>query len=379
MEERTQAGRLTITTEDLQSANVQEHVQRMKSAQSVPLTQPIGAPKAPPPNPGKWWYDTIVTTGIAGLLGGLLGWIISEVISRPDSENAPFADNPALATTLFTVLFAVGLAGVLASWEGFQSRSVQKAGLALMRSAPVVIAGAAIGGFVAQKVIYQPMVEDLFVRAFREASSEQQFFDIVASGLHLPRGIGFAVMGAMVGLALGAATRSGRRAVNGLVGALVGGFLGGFVFDYVAEWFGNSGMAGRIAALGITGLMTGLAIGLVENIRKEFWLEIMSGGMAGKQFILYHDRTIVGSAPDCHVTLIKDSAIAQRHMTLARTSRGLELQTLSASNDTLVNGSPVHQTQLRDGDVLQVGTTLLRFGEKQPSIPIVRGIAPGAV
>lgn len=377
--QHSQTGRITITTEELQSTQVQEQVQRMQSAQSVPLAKSVGGPKAAPPTPAKWWNETIVTTGIAGLLGGVLGWVISEVISRPDSGNAPFADNPALATTLFTVLFAVGLAGVLASWEGFQSRSLEKAGLALLRSAPVVIAGAAIGGFVAQKIIYQPMIEDLFERALREANSEQQFLDILTSGIHLPRAIGFAVMGAMVGLALGAAARSGRRAMNGLVGALVGGFLGGFMFDYVAGWFGDSAVAGRIGALAITGLATGLAIGLVENIRKEFWLEIMSGGMAGKQFILYHDRTIVGSAPDCQVTLIKDPSIAQHHMALARTPRGLELQALSPSEAMLVNGLPVHQAQLRDGDVVQIGTTLLRFGEKQPSAPIVRGVAPGAL
>ena len=56
----------------------------------------------------------------------------------------------------------------------------------------------------------------------------------------------------------------------------------------------------RITGIAITGLAIGLGIGLVEVARRQHWLEIMTGGMAGKQFILYSSRTTIGAETEVY-------------------------------------------------------------------------------
>ena len=99
--------------------------------------------------------------------------------------------------------------------------------------------------------------------------------------------------------------------------------------------------------------------------------------MAGKQFILYHEETVVGAAADCQVTLIKDPLIAPSQLSLLNTSRGMTLTNLSLQHPVLLNGRPVDSEVVRDGDTVQVGGTMLRFGEKRPNAPAVQGVAPG--
>lgn len=354
--------KLTITSEDLASPTVDSAVDRMKSAQEVQTVRSVGAPTAVAAGQSNWLLSTAASLTLAGLIGGAVGWILSEFLAPESTAESSHA--VAMHTALWTAFVAAGVALVLAGWEGFQMRSTAKAKNALARAVPLAVAGGAISGYLAQK-IYEPMNRGVVEEAFRRATSEDEFLRIIRDGSHLPRGLGFALFGAVMGLALGAATKSNRRAVNGLLGGAAGGFVGGFVFDYINIGEGDGG-ANRLIALVITGAVIGLAVGLVENARKEFWLEILSGGMAGKQFILYHEATSVGSSPHSHITLIKDPHIAADHLLLQRTPQGM-VASARAGSTVFVNGSPVDRGNLRDGDTVQVGETVLRFGEKAPA------------
>jgi len=60
-------------------------------------------------------------------------------------------------------------------------------------------------------------------------------------------------------------------------------------------------------------LRPALRWGLVESALKDRWLYVTAGPLAGKQFILYKPRTIVGSDQKCDIYLFKDSNIAKEH------------------------------------------------------------------
>jgi hypothetical protein len=309
---------------------------------------------------------------LAGLLGGLLGWGLAEVIGRPDAVDGPFGDNHAAGTALFTGLFALGLGAVMASFEGLQLRSAAKVRQALAKSLPIVIGGAAVGGYLAQKMLFEPIMESAWRRAF-DAPTEGAAESIVLGALRLGRGVGFALMGIAIGCALGAATGAKQRALNGAIGGAVGGFAGGFIFDWIGMTIGgDSGGPSRLVALVITGVLIGVAVGLVEQVRKDHWIEIVSGGMAGKQFILYHQATDIGSDAGCHVTLIKDPGIAGHHASMTQTPRGLLVRQTSPTAPLLVNGRPVGEHVLADGDVVQLGQTLLRYGQRGQAMPTLR-------
>jgi hypothetical protein len=364
-------GRINISSADLDAPEVDARVAQLQAAREVPLVRAVGAPRqAGPAARGAWWRGSVPTLAVAGLLGGVAGWALAELIARPDDTTHWYGESSTVGTVVFVSLFATALGLLLGGWEGIQAHSWQKARRAMQQAGPVSLAGGAVGGFAAQK-LFEPIIRDA-LRTALEQESEAQALATIKRALHLGRGVGFALAAAAIGLALGAASRSGRRAVNAAVGGLVGGFVGGFLFDYVADWLHTeSGVLPRLVALGLCGAMVGAGIGLVEAVRKDHWLEILTGGMAGKQFILYHDRTVVGAAADADITLIKDPGIAGQHLSLHRSPRGLLAGALDSNHPMLINGVPAAQAVLGDGDQIQLGNTVLRYREKEPVVPVV--------
>ena len=362
-------GRIEITAEELASPEVEQRVQSLREAATPPLIRSVGSPQ--PEQPTAWWRGGVASKALAGLLGGILGWIPAEVLMSPDRLDGPFADDPAAGTAIWLTLYAIGLAAVLTGWDGIEGRNGPKMLESWKLGIPVTMVGAFIGGFVAQK-LYEPFFERAFDRALSDSGSEAEFIEMLNAATRIPRGIGFLVAGAVVGIALGVAVKAKQQAINGAIGGAIGGFAGGILFSFVTV----GGGAARAVALTVTGVAVGAAIGLVEQARKEVWLEIVNGGMAGKQFILYHDETSIGTAPGCHVTLIKDPHIAPHHASIVRGPAGPEIRAIDPGAAVLVNGQPVERAPVTDGDQVQVGATLLRLGLREQAMPTVAGGPP---
>ena len=245
---------------------------------------------------------------------------------------------PVASSVAFLTPFAVVLGALLIGWEGISSRSGTKFWRTAGHALPILVVMSAFGAWLSSEV-YASMLDDV----------------TSVDDLHLPRGIAWALASCAIGFAVGAASRSGQRMLNGAIGGAVGGFVGGFVFDYL-ELSDTNGIPNRIVGLTLTGACVGLAIGLVEHARREHWLEIVSGGMAGKQFILYRDVTTIGSSPACNITLIKDTGIGAQHATLQTSGGVAELRSFGPSLTVHVNGAPTAQQRLErrqpapDGD-----------------------------
>lgn len=370
--------RLVITGEDLQTSDLDMRVQQMRAATAPQIVRAVGEA----PSQVRTRSVALVML-LAGLVGGLLGWGASELISQSwRVEQSLSADNlldceattieefedclyepwygfgPVAGSVAFLTPFAVVLGALLIGWEGIQSRSGAKFWRTAGRALPILVGAGAFGAWLASEV-YMSMVDD--VRSIDD--------------LHLPRGIAWAIASSAIGCAVGAASRSGQRTLNGAIGGAVGGFIGGFVFDYI-ELSDTNSIPNRVVGLTLTGACVGLAIGLVEHARREHWLEIVSGGMAGKQFILYRDVTTIGSSPTCDITLIKDVGIGAQHATL-QTSGGLaELRSFGPTLTVQVNGTPTEQRRLTEGDLLQMGATILRYRTKAEATPTLAAPLP---
>ena len=362
-------GRIEITAEELASPEVEQRVQSLREAATPPLVRSVGTPQSD--ESASWWRGGVASKALAGLLGGILGWIPAEVLMSPDRLDGPFADDPAAGTAIWLTLYAIGLAAILTGWDGIEGRNGPKMLESWKLGIPVTMVGAFIGGFMAQK-LYEPFVERAFDRANEEAANVDEFIEMMNAATRIPRGIGFLVAGAVVGIALGVAVKAKQQAINGAIGGAIGGFAGGILFSFVTV----GGGAARAVALTVTGVAVGAAIGLVEQARKEVWLEIVNGGMAGKQFILYHDETSIGTAPGCHVTLIKDPHIAPHHASIVRGPAGPEIRATNPGAAVLVNGQPVERAPVTDGDQVQVGATMLRLGLREQAMPTVAGGPP---
>ena len=187
------------------------------------------------------------------------------------------------------------------------------------------------------------------------------------------RTIGWAAVGAFVGLGQGVAIRSTRKILQGLLGGVIGGAIGGFLFDFigyaVAVVLGSansdlSGAASRAGAIIVLGVCTGAAIGMVEELAKQAWLRITQGPMAGKEFILYHASTSIGSSPKCEITIPKDTAMLPQHCVIQTSGRGYSISSVDPRSPAFVNGRPAPQSALHDGDAIQLGQTILLYSER---------------
>ena len=360
--------KIEISSEDLQTDAVAERVNYLTSAGAPQIFRSVGTPESSQySGAGKIFQSSVFTLGLAGLAGGAAGALVTELVAQPDSTNPWYGNSAVVGTIIWLGVYAIVLGAFFSGWAGIEARSAAKFGRQLLRALPTLIAGAIAGGWIAQ-VIYSKMFSDVITNANNNASSESEFTNMVTSGLHLPRAIAFAIAGVGIGFGVGAAKRAWRPILNGVIGGAVGGFIGGYLFDYVGQWL-NSGFWSRLIAFTLTGVMIGVATGLVEAATKQHWLEIVSGGMAGKQFIIYESKVSVGTSPSCGITLIKDPSMAPEHLMLATSGDGLAASPLTLNFPVLVNGVVISSHRLGDSDLIQIGSTILRYRSKDEAMP----------
>lgn len=342
---------LEIGWDDLNSPETTRTVDQLRQAQVVPLVRQVGVPEQ---DNRRWYNGHLVQSALAGLFGGVLTWGMAELLI-PETWSAT-ATNVA-----FTVSFALGIGLVLVLWEAIAARSGAKLRHDLVKKAPIV-AGMSVAAGVVIDQVYQAWIEALSERLLRQGLasgwSELDFLNAMMDAIHLPRGVAWALVGITVGASVGIAARKRQRIINGIIGGAAGGFVAGFAFDYFP-----GDVSARSFGILFTGLAIGLSIGLVEQARRQHWLEIQTGGMAGKQFILYAGETSIGSSPTCDVTLIKDPAVAAHHVTLEAGDSGLSASTAPGAS-ILINGVPTTQRALADGDTITIGSTVLRYRDK---------------
>ncbi|HUC37158.1 MAG TPA: DUF3662 and FHA domain-containing protein [Acidimicrobiales bacterium] len=80
----------------------------------------------------------------------------------------------------------------------------------------------------------------------------------------------------------------------------------------------------------------------------------------GSRFVLGTEPAVIGRLPECTVVL-SDSNVSRRHAEVRRQGNEVVLFDLGSTNGTRVNGVPVRERVLADGDEISVGTTPIRF------------------
>jgi pSer/pThr/pTyr-binding forkhead associated (FHA) protein len=72
--------------------------------------------------------------------------------------------------------------------------------------------------------------------------------------------------------------------------------------------------------------------------------------------------TTIGRAPLNHI-IINDPAVSAQHALIARSAGFFRLQDLHSTNGTQVNGVPVSEVELKDGDKIRFGSIVAVFAE----------------
>lgn len=324
-------------------------------------------------------FKTVFFKGILyGLIGGLLGWVISELIqmvtgtdnilswmgyhdatqlyAQYDSGSYTASEYTmiiGLATIISTAIFTFSLSAMLGAimglGEGIYYGSRSKALRYCLIGFAVSSVLGIISGVIAQ-YLFSAIIDNAdtyFLYAFYRA-------------------IGWSVMGLGVGLSIGLIKPSRKRVFYCGLGGLAGGFAGGFLFDYIGMLLGSNGTGVISRAVGIVlmGGLIGLGVGMLEQFAKAAWLKVIRGEFEGKEYLVFSGTTLIGNDGSNSIVLFKDKMVAKNHCQIQLQGSKYILKDLGSPLGTVVNGMRTNEHILRKGDSIAIGNSVLVFYTK---------------
>lgn len=281
----------------------------------------------------------ILVLGLAGLIGGMIGAVLSEVIQGGQDDRF-FSDSLELSSGVWFALALLGIGAAMSVSQGISERNPEKSTSAALLTIPASLVGGFIAGVIAQSV-YGPLAE---------------------GGLpnEVPRAIGWAIAGGLGGAAVGAGFRSLVRVRNCALGGLAGGFAGGLVFNTVGRIV-DSGFGSRFVGITLIGTLMGLAVGLIDKVTVSAYIEQAMREGAPIRFALFDQSTLLGCASNVGVTVKGDAGISEHHLRLTKQGKSLAFQCVGNASPITVNGQQMSTGVLNNGDVFVVGNTQLRY------------------
>lgn len=277
----------------------------------------------------------------AGFIGGIIGFALSEIVSPEKSYEElvlQSASDAKTDTAIWFMMVVVGIGvAIIAANHFLDKRSAVRETVII--GLVSLVFGGLIAGYIAESV-YQSMLEN--------ADS--------MSDVRPARAVAWMIAGAIGGAAVGGSFKNLKRVQNGILGGAGGGLIGGAVFDS----FGSGGSA-RFFGVCLIGTLMGLLISTIDQARTNLWVEVVSGEMKGRLFLLMDETTVIGSDRSLQVCLLSDRSIQPRHLQLSFTNGAAEFSAIDSS-PILRNGAVASSGRLSDGDVLRVGNTDLRIG-----------------
>jgi hypothetical protein len=348
---------LRLTHADLNSPQVQQYLDVQAS-----MRRDIGNLEAEPllirVVYASWFY-----LAIACALGAFIAWACVEPFFDEGAMNKHEGVQLAALFYFPTVAGFVGL--FLGAAEGLMCRNLVRA---LLGGSVGLGIGFGLGlvGLIPTGIVFGLMsfVAVLFWKDPKPNAMPDGFAFLI---LMMGRAAAWAIEAIPAGLGLGIALRERKVVFNGVVGAVLGGMLGGMLFDPINVVFSTAQNASLSRCIGfmVIGFFVGLFVGLVEGWTKTAWLLMRAGPLAGKQFVLHRDTTVLGSSPKADIYLFKDDAIEPRHALLHNRGGRFELEDCKTPDGTYVNGVPITRQILKTGDKIVLGKTVLEFALKE--------------
>ncbi|HEY1189673.1 MAG TPA: FHA domain-containing protein [Gemmata sp.] len=282
----------------------------------------------------------IYFAAVLGAAGGLFASYLHHELLL-DTLAGPLSTAARLAYLLLLGLVVGGAVGFFpALAEGFGALSLER----LIRAGAVGTGCGAVGGMVAL-----PLAELLHGQVGGTGS----------------RMFALALFGVAIGVAEG--LNGGARWWRGLTGGAAGGAVAGLILELLLGFRGTQSGAG-IAALMVIGACVTLAIALFVNVLSDAWLEGTGGSAFGTvvhlgKFIAPNEA-VLGSDKKSAVFVYVPTA-QPRHAGLSLTPVGTRLRTLDPGAVVRVNGSPVSECLLHDGDRIEMSGAEFVYHERR--------------
>jgi pSer/pThr/pTyr-binding forkhead associated (FHA) protein len=110
-----------------------------------------------------------------------------------------------------------------------------------------------------------------------------------------------------------------------------------------------------------------------------------SGPNKNERLAIHQGSVLLGRGPEAHIRL-DDEEVSRKHAVIEETGEGVVLSDAGSTNDIMVNGKTVKKAVLKDGDLITLGNTKLRYlpvrhypGEETRRLSHVQGLTFAAV
>ena len=348
---------IRIDQSDLQSSAVEDYLAVQQSLRrdmgEVP-TQPLIVRVIY----ASWFY-----LAIASGAGAVLAWAIIEPYYDDSALAVP---DQGIAVDMLIFPLVTGFIGLfLGAAEGLMCRNVNRALMCGVVGLGIGLGGGLVAYFAANIIFTIAVRAAISFGGIPDDGIPTGFaFFLMMTG----RAVAWAVAGLPAGIGQGIALKEKKVIMNGVLGGVLGGLVGGMLFDPLSVAFSTEdGALSRGVGFTCIGLFVGLFVGLVEGWTKTAWLLMRKGPLAGKQFVMYRDTTVLGSSPKADIYLFKDDAIEPRHAIVHNRGGRFEIEDCNTPDGTYVNGIPIKRQILQPGDQVVLGKTVLEFSLKESS------------
>src|SRR5258708_224641 len=102
-------------------------------------------------------------------------------------------------------------------------------------------------------------------------------------------------------------------------------------------------------------------------------LVIMTGAEMGRRIDLTHEEVSIGPRDECTVCVNSD-LVSRRHAVVNRVLGHFIVVDLRSTNGTFVNDARIERAELKDGDLLRTGKTVLKYLENSLELEYMQHI-----
>jgi len=359
-----------ISMEDLEDESIDSSISKLKEKDDILEKKRARISDNEISSDSKSKYWSIFSFIFIGIFSSMIGWSLAERITRPDTVNRPFNNilNFNFSSIMFFVIVSFFIFFSIIYWDTIIYSLNKKSILSIIKTLPLMIL----------IIFLSSLINDSIFTLLRNnilESTQSLDFEEIYGALTLTRAASWAVWGLLAGMIIGILPSfNKKRLTNGAIGGLIGGAIGGYGFNMITkiirggyqtdiETYGTyPGALGRFLSMVFFGIAIGIAIGLVKALRTNYWVEILSGGMAGKQFLFESNEITIGSMYTNDITLIKDPKIPDYACKINTQDSSAFLINDEEFDFLEVDNVEVENSQkLENGSIIVVGDTVLKF------------------
>ena len=188
---------------------------------------------------------------------------------------------------------------------------------------------------------------------------------LLALPLELPlpwvRIISWGLLGLGLGVLVNLKTAISAQSAFQMVGALAGGLLGGLLLEGIQA--APIGRAGQSVGFIILGMVFLFSMAFLQTYSTKGYVRVLTGKNEGKIYLLDKNLFSLGYGASNDLILRGYTEVCATHVHIVRESPSYQIVNVCRGGQLSVNFRFVDQQNMKNGDVIKLGTALLQYCE----------------